>query len=298
MKTLSSLILIMLAIILLQSCEKSIKTADTQNQEDIQKNIDMYVDAFNHHKIDLLSMLWSQNGYYFNLSTEESAYGNVEIANYFTRLFDQKGAENLKITVSSIQFLTPNDAVAKGLMEISYQNHRTEKSAFSIQYIKTDGKWDITSFSVNEMNRSLSHFEQLKELDWLAGNWIDEDDNIDVKYTVEWDKNKNFLTQHFALSILGLEELSGRQIIGWDPVDKKIHSWIFDSDGGYGESVWSKEGNTWYESLTFTLPQGGKASATHIYQKIDDDTYTFASENRDVGGVLLPNIGPFKIIRN
>ena len=57
------------------------------------------------------------------------------------------------------------------------------------------------------------------------------------------------------------------------------------------------EGDTWYASLTFTMPQGQIASATHIYRKIDDNTYTFASVSRDVDGQLLPNIGPFKIIR-
>ena len=90
----------------------------------------------------------------------------------------------------------------------------------------------------NEMDSVHSHFEQLKGLNWLAGNWEDKDDTIDVKYTVAWDKNKNFLTQNFILSIPGQDELSGMQIIGWDPIEKQIRSWIFDSDGGYGKSVW------------------------------------------------------------
>jgi hypothetical protein len=34
----------------------------------------------------------------------------------------------------------------------------------------------------------------------------------------------------------------GTQWIGWDPAAKQIRSWSFEADGGYGESVWTKQG--------------------------------------------------------
>ena len=148
-----------------------------------------------------------------------------------------------------------------------------------------------------KLNPPQSHFEHLKDLDWLVGNWVDNDGNNNVTYHFDWDKNKNFLTQRFIVKIMGNEELSGTQIIGWNPNEKKVVSWTFDSDGGYGQSKWFKEDNSWYISVIFTLPQGGKATATHIIKKIDDNSYTFTSVNREVDGILLPNIGPFKVIR-
>lgn len=152
--------------------------------------------------------------------------------------------------------------------------------------------------NVKETMQSSSHFEHLKDLDWLVGNWIDESDNIDITYTNRWEMNKNFLAQYFTLTVSGEDPLKGIQLIGWDPTEGKIRSWIFDSDGGYGETVWSKEeNNKWYASVVFTMPNGDKATATHVYSKIDDNTYTFASENRDINGKLLANIGPFKVVR-
>ena len=91
-------------------------------------------------------------------------------------------------------------------------------------------------------------------------------------------------------------ELEGQQIIGWDPVKETIRSWIFDSDGGFGGSLWSKRGdNKWYAHTHFTLADGRKASAMHVYTKINDTTYTFESRARDIDGQLLPNIGPFTV---
>jgi hypothetical protein len=158
---------------------------------------------------------------------------------------------------------------------------------------KTDFESDKQDQPVSES----SHFDQLKELDWLVGSWIDKDENLELQITYEWDKNKNFLIQHFSLKISGEKELDGLQMIGWDPTAKKIRSWVFDSDGGFGESVWLKQDNSWSSRMNFTLADGRKASSIHIYTKIGKDAYTFASESRDVDGKLLPNIGPFKIVR-
>ena len=50
------------------------------------------------------------------------------------------------------------------------------------------------------------------------------------------------MTRSFAFAIGDQVNKSGMQIIGWDPVAKQIHSWVFDSDGGYGEGTWTHKG--------------------------------------------------------
>ena len=139
--------------------------------------------------------------------------------------------------------------------------------------------------------------DSLKELSWLVGSWIDQDENIDVNSTYRWDKGGHFLIEHFVMKITESDDLEGYQIIGWDPVEDRLHSWIFDTDGGYGESVWTKLEGSWLLNTVFTLYDGRKASATHIYTKIDDNTYTFESENRDIDGEVLPDIGPFNVVK-
>lgn len=143
-----------------------------------------------------------------------------------------------------------------------------------------------------------SHYDNLKELDWLIGKWQDADEHIDINFENGWDKNKNFLIQQFSMKVENKQDLQGKQIIGWDPSKEQIHSWIFDSDGGFGNGLWSQNGDIWYVNVLFVLPDGKKASTTHIYKKIDNNTYTFASIGRDIDGQILPDIGPFKVIRN
>lgn len=292
------LLIFAFASLLFQACETSdgLHLNNDDNTE-LKKISTVYTEAFNQRDLAKIASFWAKDAFYINLTSHESFEGTEEITDYFQREFEKNGADKLHITISTIYFPSVNEAIVKGLMEMDYSNQPPKKSAFLAQSMKENNKWVIQSITVNEINSSLSHFEHLKDLAWLEGNWEDQDDNIDVKYSYSWDKNKNFLTQHFTVYILGQEQISGFQIIGWDPIKKKIRSWIYDSDGGVGKSVWSKEGSTWYVSVVFTLPQGGVASATHIYHKMDDTSYTFASENRDVDGKLLPNIGPFKVIK-
>ena len=54
------------------------------------------------------------------------------------------------------------------------------------------------------------------------------------------------------------------QRIGWDPLTKQIKSWVFDSEGGYGDEFWTRKGNQWVIKSTGVLPDGRTASATHV----------------------------------
>lgn len=161
----------------------------------------------------------------------------------------------------------------------------------------------VASFGLmqaEEGGAASSHYNELKQLEWLVGDWADIDpaQDTDIAYNVRWDGNKNFLNQFFYVKKAGKEDLYGNQLIGWDPSIKQIRSWIFDSDGGFGHSVWYLgDNNTWYSTVSFIKPDGGKVSATHVYTKVDNDTYTFASVSREQDGVFLPNLGPYKIVR-
>ncbi len=284
--------------LLLLGCEKKSNIPSPQDQMEIMESTEAHTEAFNVHDSDKLTSLWDEDGLFINLTTEEMVEGNKNIAAFFRNLFEKKGAKNIKMVLSSVSSSEDNEALAQGILEVSFADQYTWKGAFKAEYRKHDGKWFIHSLSVNEINSSQTQFEHLKELDWLAGNWIDAENPVEVEYSNLWDNNKNFLVQNFTFSVLGQEELKGMQIIGWNPAEKKICSWTFNSDGGYGTGIWSKNGNTWIVKQEFILPRGGKATSTHTYSVGDVKSYSFSDTNRIADGKKLPNIGPFKIIRN
>jgi hypothetical protein len=94
--------------------------------------------------------------------------------------------------------------------------------------------------------------------------------------------------QDFKLKLNGREAMDVTQRIGWDPVAKQIHSWVFDSEGGYGESRWTRDGRGWIIRATGVRPDGTTASATNLLVPIGKDDYIWRSTDRIVAGELQP----------
>ncbi len=85
-------------------------------------------------------------------------------------------------------------------------------------------------------------------------------------------------------------------MIGWDPVAKKIRSWIFDSKAGFGEGEWSKAGNTWTVNVKSILGTGQKASSINVYTYLDPNSFGWQSIGREVQGELLPDIDQVTVV--
>ena len=84
-----------------------------------------------------------------------------------------------------------------------------------------------------------------------------------------------------------MDDLEGTQVIGWDPAAGTIRSWMFDSDGGFGEGIWSKKDNSWIVKFSQVLPDGRKASATNIYT-LDRCEHVHLEIDRPEGGRRVP----------
>ena len=80
------------------------------------------------------------------------------------------------------------------------------------------------------------------------------------------------------------------QRIGWDPLTKRFKAWVFDSEGGYGESLWTPTEAGWIIKATSVNSDGSTASATNYVEPTGLDHYLFRSVDRVVGDELLPPV--------
>ena len=131
----------------------------------------------------------------------------------------------------------------------------------------------------------------------MIGEWTDQAGEGSVATECHWARNNNFIIRAFTVSVAGGVEMAGMQIIGWDAAQKQIRSWTFDSDGGFGEGIWSKKDKSWYIQSTGTLPDGSKSSSTNIITYVDDNTFTWQSINRVAGGDLQPSVDEVLVVR-
>jgi uncharacterized protein (TIGR02246 family) len=264
----------------------------------IRANADKYVEAYNRRDSKSMAAMWSPEAVYMDPTTGEGVVGREAIAKQFDYAF--AGAEDAKLAVAieSIEFVSPNVAIEKGTADVTYTDFPAEKTNYTAVHVKRDGQWLIDRVSEVEVPPPPpSNYDQLKELEWMIGSWIDQDETATIQTDCEWTKNRNFMTRSFAVIAGDQIDMSGMQIIGWDPAAKRIRSWVFDSDGAFAEGSWTRKDNRWLVQQTGVQPDGKKSSAVNIITQVDDNSFTWQSVSREVDGEVLPNVDEVLIVR-
>ena len=131
----------------------------------------------------------------------------------------------------------------------------------------------------------------------MIGEWVDESPEALVVTSYRWTDNQCYILSEFKVQIEGRPVMTGTQRIGWDPLAKTIRSWVFDSEGGFGEGTWTREGNQWIVKRTGVTRDGKFASSTNIFTRVSKDRMTWQSRDRIVGGEKTPDIAEFPITR-
>jgi uncharacterized protein (TIGR02246 family) len=256
-----------------------------------------YVQAFNARDTKALAGFWSPEAVYTNRLTGEQVVGREAIASQFESLFESAKELKLEVRVDSIQFVSPNVAVEHGIARFLSPEAEPDEVDYSAVYVRRDGNWLLDRVTDDPEKIVQSHYKQLKDLEWMIGSWVDDDENARIVTECNWTKNKNFITRSFTVSIDDQIELSGMQFIGWDAATKQIRSWTFDSDGGFSQGTWSKKENRWYVRKMGTTADGRKAVAVNIITYVDDDAFKLQSTQRTLAGELLPNIDEVMVVR-
>ncbi|HEY2837697.1 MAG TPA: SgcJ/EcaC family oxidoreductase [Pirellulales bacterium] len=263
----------------------------------IRKSIESYVDAFNHGDAAALARHWSEKGIYVQPHTGQRVTGRAAIAKLFAGLFAEDKPPQLSLRVESIRFLDENVAIEEGVAMVYRGADPPDATNYIAIHVQRDGHWQLDSVRETEAPAQGSKTSPLAELDWMVGSWLDQDDHAKVETVCKWTANKAFLSRSFTIETAGGEDLAGTQIVGWDPAGKRIRSWVFDSDGGFGEGIWTQEGDRWLIKVVSTLPDGKKATALQIITKLNDHSFTWESKGREVDGELLPNVDPITVVR-
>jgi uncharacterized protein (TIGR02246 family) len=256
-----------------------------------------YVAAFNKGDAVALADYWSPDAVYVNRITGEQVVGREAIADQFKALFAGEGQETLAVSIDSIRFVSPNVAVEQGIASFGGTESDADATEYTAVYVRRDGKWLLDRVTDEPSSTSSSNYQHLRELEWLIGSWVDQDETVRIVTECNWTKNQNFITRSFTVSTGGEVELSGMQIIGWDAATKQVRSWTFDSDGGHAQGHWTKTGDTWHIRKKGSTGGGETTTAVNHIKLIDGDTFALQSTQRTVGGQLLPNIDQVLVLR-
>jgi uncharacterized protein (TIGR02246 family) len=151
-------------------------------------------------------------------------------------------------------------------------------------WTKVDDNWKVASVREFADDPPPTPHELLEPLSWLVGDWVSEGGDSIVHISYRWSDDGNFLVGDYKVTANGQTAMDSVQRLGWDPLRQQVRSWLFDSDGGYGEGEWTALEDGYLIRSSAVMPDGSIGSANLEARKLSDSQFTLKGTNRIVAG--------------
>ena len=195
----------------------------SDDEAGVRKAIDSYVAAFNKGDAKAVAAHWSESGEWID-PDGTPIRGRSAILKEMKSFFADGKRPQIELIDPSVRFLAPSVAVEEGTALVTRPGDTASESEYLAIHVKENGQWKLSS--VRELaprpSPPPSHYEQLRELEWMIGEWGDDQGGVSVTMRGEWTANRNFISRSFTVKIKDRIDLSGTQVIGWDPAAKTI----------------------------------------------------------------------------
>jgi uncharacterized protein (TIGR02246 family) len=260
----------------------------------ILKNVQAFTDAFNRHDVKALLKLFTED---CELTEHDGTTirGLKELEEELKDTFATDPQGRISASVDLLRMVTPDVVIEEGKTTYFPDGKTlTAETEYQATHVRKGDRWLMSR--VRTFNRVvLSPYDQLRELEWLVGDWIDEGPDALLETSYRWDAGKTFLLQDFSIRVKGKKVLNGTQRIGRDPLSKQIKAWVFDSEGGYAESLWSSVDDSWVIKVQGVRADGKVVTMTNQITQLGKDRMSFQSVDRIVGEERMPNFSAIAV---
>lgn len=274
--------------------DKQDKTME-KNAEAVGEVLAALAKGYNARNAKAIAELFTPTGEF--IDAEDNVFDSHEaIAGEFAALFEMNPHKNsLELAAEEIREISEGvlsvDCVAT-FMEVEGGDEDSETADVDFEAIvvkQSDGNWLLARVKSDGEGNLRTPHEHLKRLEWLVGDWVDENDKSTMHTKTRWSDDGHFLLSDFTIHIAGRKVMSGIQRIGWDGSLGKFKSWVFDSEGGHAEGVWTEFDDVGVVKIAGVRADGEAYSATQTYERIGTDRFLFSVTDRIVGDDTAPD---------
>jgi uncharacterized protein (TIGR02246 family) len=269
------------------------READKLAIEQLNKD---FIKAFNKRDAAAMASYWTADGEFIR-NDGDPIRGRSEIeegyAEYFKTL---KTNPRVEIQFDNLRFPSANTAISEVTLRLKNDEGEVVGSSWrNTLLVREKGQWKVAI--VREWDRDIGLDVNLSELEWLVGTWRAANKKREVTLVYEWDENKVFIRGKYSVKEGAKVIESGMQMIGKDNNEGAVRSWVFQSDGGFGGGVWTREGKKWSVDVYGVLADGSELRATSIYLRVDPNTFTWQAVDQSLNGEPIADAKPIKVTR-
>lgn len=273
-----------------QEAQPAKKAANTADVEGLSAAAEQFEKAYNAGDAKTIASQFAEDAQVVD-EDGNVVDGRANIEAVFAQLFNDYPKAQIQVELTSLRLITPTIAIEDGYSTTTLSpDESSARSPYTIVHMNRDGKWLVVRVrDFPAENATLTTHEQLRSLEWLVGQWVDESREGRVHTTCKWSDDGNYLLQEYVVKSRTGAELRGNQRIAWDPLRRTIRSWAFDNSGGFTEAIWTPLEDGWILRTEGVTPDGQSASVTRRVVQVTDDAYEIASSNMVVGSELIPD---------
>jgi ketosteroid isomerase-like protein len=249
-----------------------------------------YFEAHGRGDASALENAWTRDGKYVDatgksLRARDLVHESVSAESGPTRL------ANFAWDVdSSIRLIAPNVAIEEGAMAWTSTGPISPGAGtYTAVWIKQGDRWLLDTLCESQ-SESVNGSNPVEQLQWMIGEWVATGEGFQANCKVEWSENRKFIMSQFTVERSGGQVLKGTQRIGWDPAASRVRSWVFDSDGGFSQGNWRREGDAWVVKNAGVLPDGRRSSSANFWMPEGDDRFVLKSSHTKVHDTALEDI--------
>jgi uncharacterized protein (TIGR02246 family) len=219
--------------------------------------------------------------------------GRAAIAKAYTEFFKtHPKIKFLRTDVDGVRFLSKDTAIEEGSVKVQKSDTgEPVTNRYSILYVREGGNWLVAM-----LHEGSTEAVALSDLDWLVGQWKATKDGVEMQVKYEWTFNKTFLLGRFTVKD-GDKSTEGVQYITRDPATGQLRSWSFESEGGFGNAYWTREGKTWVVEASGVQADGSILTAVNVVTTIDANAFTWQSTQRTIDGENVGDLPPVLVTR-
>ena len=262
----------------------------------IEKLTEDMIQAFDKRDAAAIAAHWTEEGEFIR-NDGAPIRGRAEIQKGYAEFFKTlKGKPKLEIQSDALRFPSADMAVSEVTLRLKNDDGEIVASGRqAIVAVREGGQWKVAI--IREWDRDIGLDASLKELEWLIGTWRAVTNDREVTITYNWDEHKAFLRGKYTVKEGTKVIESGTELIGKDNARGVIRSWVFQSDGGFGGGVWTREGKKWSVDVHGVRADGRELTATTIYVRVAPNTVTWQAVNQALDGVPVAETPPIKVTK-
>ena len=147
------------------------------------------------------------------------------------------------------------------------------------------------------LDEAPSRGEELCHLSFLIGEWSSEAPTVEASAFYRWSLNHTCILGEYKIQRPGKPEVSAVQRFAFDAADHTVRQWVFFEDGGYGEAVWTPDGQEWIAKTWGATGGGEYTSATMRVIPKGENRLIWKVTDRIDGDQAVPDAEPITMVK-